>query len=435
MTAGDITIMQIAMVAFIALAGGIFFSRLKQPPIVAYVLTGVIAGPSCLSLIESREQVRLLAELGVLLLLFVIGMELNIRTFKQHLFTSSAFVCLQVIVGLAASFIFSLFFDWPLFFTIALGFVTALSSTAVVVNTLDSMKMEKSSTGNLIIGILIAQDIAVVPMILILKALIGDDNSFGLFPKVIVSVAFMALFIYYLNQRSSSNFNPQKILGKNKDFYMLMSLSICFASATIAGGIGLTAPYGAFLAGLAIGNLSNDNNLFVESIKPIQNLLLMIFFLSIGILLDIQFVLENFLVVFLLLMTVTIIKTVANIYILKLLKLPLVQASFVGIALAQLGEFAFLLTTILEHVEDTKFIFAEKCLISLTVLSLAFSPIWFKLGKRINKLIKKDNTISVKALARYTVGYSFDIVKIKIISCFHYMRRKIYRIFYKNMKH
>lgn len=415
MDPGDIAILQIAIVAFIALGGGILFARLKQPSILAYLLTGVIVGPSCLSLIPSREQVSLLAELGVLLLLFVIGMELNVKTFKEHLFTSSACIVLQIMVGLLASSFFSLFFDWPLYFTVALGFVAALSSTAVVVNMLDSTNMTQTKTGTLAIGILIAQDIAVVPMILILKSLTGHGGDWGLLAKVIASIAFMALFISYLNNRSSTNFNPRRVLGQNKDLYMLMGLSICFASAAIACGIGLTAPYGAFLAGLALGNLSDNNNLFVESIKPIQNLFLMIFFLSIGILLDLQFVWQHIGVIFLLLMMVTIIKTLANIMILRILKIRLVQASFVGIVLAQLGEFAFLLTTILDSQQNHSFEFAEKCLIALTVLSLVFSPIWLKLGKRVNHLIRQNKSVSSRTLFKYTFGYTI---------------REIYRTFY-----
>jgi CPA2 family monovalent cation:H+ antiporter-2 len=414
----DITIMQIAISAFIALAGGILFFRLKQPSVLAYVLTGVVVGPSCLGMIESREQVSLFAELGVLLLLFVIGMELNIKTFKKHLFVSSMCVILQMAFGLTASALLSVFFNWPIYFTIALGFVAALSSTAVVMNLLEGINMTKSSVNSLTVGILIAQDIAVIPMILTLQALVSGSHDWTLFAKIVVALGFMAILISYLNNRPVSSFNLKTILGDNKDLYMLASLSICFIAAAIAGGIGVTAPYGAFLAGLTIGNISGNNNLLVESIHPIQKLLLVVFFVSIGMLLDLQFVWDHVFLISIILITFTFIKTLTNIYILRFLKIGMAHASFVGIALAQLGEFVFLLTTILDRQNNASFVFAQKCLISLTVLSLGLSPLWLKLGRRINRLFKRTEKLSPHTMMRYTLGYALlqfkkDLINLK----------------------
>lgn len=435
----EFAILQIALVVFVALASGIVFSRLKQPDILGYVLTGVILGPSCLAVIPSRDQISILAELGVLMLLFVIGIELNIQTFKKHLLLSSSCVLLQVFAGLMISGFVSLLFNWPVYFTVALGFVLALSSTAVVVNTLDSLHLTHSSTGALAIGILIAQDIAVVPMILTLKALTGGGGDWGLVSKVIASIAFMALFIAYLSNqtRTSRNFDITTLLGTNKDLYMLMSLSVCFAAAAVAGGIGLTAPYGAFLAGLALGNMSDRNDIFVESIRPIQKILLMVFFLSIGLLLDLQFVWRHFWTICFLLILVTIVKTLANITILRFLKVKLVQASFIGVALAQLGEFAFLLTTALEKQSNTSFEFAEKCLIALTVLSLVFSPLWLRIANRLSTISGYSN-INLSRVLNFVFGRTIQAIRRnirKIIICVvHYS--KIFKIsFLKNKKY
>lgn len=415
----SLTILEIAIVACVALGGGILFARLKLPDILAYLLTGVVVGPSVLSLIPSREQVHVLAELGVLLLLFVIGLELNVKTFKENLFTSTTCVCLQVVAGLAVSFFVGLFFDWPLYFKVAIGFVGALSSTAVVVNMLESSNMAKSKTGVLALGILIAQDIAVVPMIIILNALTGHGGDFRLLAKVLAAMAFMAIFIGYLNVRPKTNIDPTKFLGSNPDLYLLAALSICFAAAAIAGGVGVTAPYGAFLAGLTLGNLSDNNNLFLRSVKPIQNLFMMIFFLSIGILLDLQFVRQHIWVILLLLLMVTIVKTLINIIILRLLQVRLAQASFVGLALAQLGEFAFLLTTILDGSRNASFLFAQKCLISITVLSLAFSPLWLRIGRRIQHLTRKSQSISSRTMIHCLFGYAWASLMRKAYSLRH----------------
>ncbi|MDR3285514.1 MAG: cation:proton antiporter [Holosporales bacterium] len=415
----EVTIGTIAIVATIALVGGIFFSKLKQPSILAYLLTGVIVGPSCFGLIPSKESIDLLAEFGVLLLLFIIGMELHIKIFKQHLFTSSMCVISQTIVGFVISWILSLCFDWPLIFTIALSFVFALSSTAVVMNNMEEMNMTKSSISKLIVGILIAQDIAVIFMILTLQAMTSRTCDLRLFAKVIVSLAFMTGLIIFLTSRPNFSFSLKRWLGSNKDLYMLTSLAICFFSAAVSEGLGITAPYGAFIAGFIIGNISENNNLLVESIQPIQKLFLMIFFISIGIMFDIKFVGKHLLLVSTVLVMVTIVKTISNIYILRRLKIDLPQASFVGISLAQIGELAFLLTTILDKQDNSSFEIAENCLISVTVLSLALSPIWLKLGRRVQKLLKRTEKLTSATMVRYTIGYAAKRFKFNLHSFLH----------------
>lgn len=411
----EAVILQIAVVVFVALASGILLQRLKQPDIVGYVLTGVVLGPSGFALISSRDQVSVLAELGVLMLLFVIGLELNIQVFKKHFAQSVLCVVMQVAGGLVISGFISMFFHWPTYFTVALGFVLALSSTAVVVNTLASFKMTSTNVGSLTVGILIAQDIAAVPMILTLKTLTGGASDWRLGAKVLISVAFMALFLYQLGQMQK---NRQKIplgtlLGDNKDLYTLASLSVCFAAAAIAGGAGLTAPYGAFLAGLTLGNLSDRNEDLLSGVQPIQKILLMVFFLSIGLLLDLQFVAHHFWTICLLLIVVTVVKTVANIAILRILHVKLVQASFMGVAMAQLGEFSFLLITALGKQPDSSFEFAEKCLIALTVLSLMFSPMWLRIAQKLDK-VKLTTNVSPRRLLDMVFGRTVAAAKINL---------------------
>lgn len=436
----ELAILQIAIVVFVALTSGILFNRLKQPDILGYVLTGVVLGPSMFGLIPSRDQISILAELGVLMLLFVTGLELNVQTFKKNLRVSSLSVLLQIGAGLLLSGGVSLLFfslHWPLFFTVALGFTLALSSTAVVINTLERLNMKHTETGSLAIGILIAQDIAVVPMILVLKAVTGGGGDWGIVAKVIVSIAGMAAFIGYLGNtnRTTRNFDPRELLGTNRDLYMLLSLSVCFAAAALAGGLGLTAPYGAFLAGLALGNLTERNELFIESIRPIQKILLMVFFLSIGLLLDLGFVWSHFWSVAFLLIVMTVVKTGMNIAILQSLKIDVVRASFVSVALAQLGEFAFLLTTALPKQPGSSFEVAKKYLIALTVLSLIFSPIWLKIAQRLRAIFGYEN-LSFKGLFDFVFGRTVRTLRhdTKRVAAFVIHTTRIIRVQYRTYK-
>lgn len=404
----DVHLTEITIVVVAALAGGLALARLKQPPILGYILAGVFLGPSGLAFVQSRDQVGILAELGVLMLLFVVGMELSLRTFKRVWIVTTACTVLQIAGGVLISFILSSILGWSLGLSLLLGFVVSLSSTAVVVKMLESIGEMKTETGQFVIGVLVAQDLAIVPMILILKNL---DNSWydpTLFVKLILSIGFIAGLIMYLSQKQRVRIPLTQIIAGEKDLTPLVSLTFCFGAAAISGLMGLSAAYGAFLAGLVLGN-THERLVMLETTKPIQSILLMAFFLSIGLLLDLGFIWENLGIVLLLLLVITIGKTAVNIGILHLLRLPWSQSFLIGVILAQLGEFAFLLTTV---AYEAKLVndFGVKLIIALTVLSLALSPLWLTTARRLKSIADSKN-ISLSALLSLVFGPEFSYIK------------------------
>jgi monovalent cation:H+ antiporter-2, CPA2 family len=380
----DMKLIEITLVMVAALAGGLGLVRLKQPPILGYILAGIILGPSGFAYVESLEMVETMAELGVLLLLFVVGMELNLRTFKNAWLQTTLCTVLQIAVSLAVSFGLAPLFGWSLGMSLLLGFVLALSSTAVVVNLLERIGEVRSDSGQLAIGILIAQDLAIVPMILLLRNLnTGSLFDSGLVVKLALAIAVIVALISYLSQKQRVRIPLTQIISGEKDLTPLASLGFCFAAAAISGLIGLSAAYGAFLAGLILGN-THERIVLLETTKPIQSTLLMVFFLSIGLLLDLQFILDHWVVVTVLLFVITIGKTAINIAILRLIRLPKAQSFLVGVVLSQLGEFAFLLATV-GHQSGIIDDHGQKLIIALTVLSLAFSPLWLTSARRLKE--------------------------------------------------
>lgn len=377
----EIHLTEITLVVVAALAGGLALVRLKQPPILGYILAGIILGPSGLGLIESREIVSTLAELGVLLLLFVVGMELNLRTFKKAWLVTTLCTGLQIASALALIFVLAPFFGWSVGMSLLFGFVMSLSSTAVVVNMLENINEYRTETGQYAIGVLIAQDLAIVPMILILRNLGKSGFDHGLIIKLVLSISFIVILISYLSRKQRVRLPLTQMISGIKELTPLACLTFCFAAAAISGLIGLSAAYGAFLAGLVLGN-THERLILLETTQPIQSTLLMVFFLSIGLLLDIHFILDHLTIVLVLLFVITFIKTAVNIGILHLLRLPWSQSFLIGVILAQLGEFAFLLATI---GYDIKIIdsYGQKLIIAITVLSLAFSPVWLSIARRL----------------------------------------------------
>lgn len=404
----DIKLTEIAIVVVAALAGGLGLARLRQPAILGYILSGIILGPSGFALIHSRDQVSVLAELGVLLLLFVVGMELSLRTFKKVWGIATLCTLLQILISITITMTLSNMFEWSMGLSLLLGFVASVSSTAVVVKMMESLGELKSETGQLTIGILIAQDLAMVPMILILRNYGESWFSPMLFFKVIASIGVIAILIAYLSRRQRVRLPLTQMIAGEKELTPLASMTFCFAAAALSGLAGLSAPYGAFLAGLILGN-THERVIMLETIKPVQSILMMAFFLSIGLLLDIDFIWQHLGTVLLLLFVITIGKTALNIGILRVLHLPWSQAFLVGVVLAQLGEFAFLMASI---ANETHIIneFGERLIIGLTVLSLAFSPIWLACAKRLRSLADV-NSIPLQGIVSLIYGERLSFFK------------------------
>lgn len=421
----DIHLIEMTSVLLLALVGGLAFVRLNQPPILGYILAGLILGPSGFAFVENRDTVEIMAELGVLLLLFVVGMELNLRTFKKAWVATTLCTILQIALGLLIAFVLAPFFGWSTGLSLLLGFVFSLSSTAVVVNMLVRIGEFRSDAGQFSIGVLIAQDLAIIPMILILKNMDGAAFDPGLVIKLIISIGMIAFLIYYLSQRQRVRIPLTQLISGEKDLISLTSLGFCFAAAALSELGGLSPAYGAFLAGLILGN-THERLVLLETIHPIQSTLLMVFFLSVGLMFDIYFIVEHWIMVLTLLFVITIGKTVINIGILHALRLPWAQSFLVGVVLAQLGEFAFMLATVgrsVGIVNDD----GQKLIISLTVLSLVFSPLWLSTARRLKSSIKTNN-ISFHHLLSMTFGpklFRFGLDKI------HYIRTCLKRLWYK----
>ncbi|MEE2980496.1 MAG: cation:proton antiporter [Pseudomonadota bacterium] len=375
----------IALVVGGALLCGLALARLRQPAIVGYILAGVVLGPSGLGLVEDRDQINLLAELGVLMLLFLIGMELSLRAFKTVWRIALLGTGLQIGGALATMLLFSLVLGWPLELAMLLGFVVALSSTAVAIKMLDEIDELRSEVGRRAVAILIAQDLAVVPMMLVLNAM-ASEGGFGFIDllPIALAVGFLVLFVHHLSRRERVSLPFGRWIVGDHDLTPLAALAWCFAAATISGLLGLSAAYGAFLAGLLVGS-STERQTIIAATRPIQSVLLMVFFLSIGLLIDLAYIWDNLASVLVLLVIVTLGKTAMNIGALRLLGEPWPRAFLTGTVLGQVGEFSFVIAALglgngLIDSGD------HRLVVTIIALSLVISPLWLDVARRLHDM-------------------------------------------------
>lgn len=388
----------ITIVVLAAMICGMIMTAIRQPPIVGYIVAGVILGPSGFELVSDREQVTVLAELGVLMLLYFVGMELSLRSFRRMWRLAVLSTLIQIGASTGAMLVLMRFVDWPIEQAVLFGFVIALSSTAVAVRMLEDIGQLRTRAGRITVGVLIAQDLAVAPMLLIIGSMSGGAFSYWLIVKVVASVAILTGAILLLSRRRKINLFFASLLTSKPDLAPLMALCLCFTFAAASGLAGLSPPFGAFLAGLLVGSSAQRQTVY-EMAKPIESILMMAFFLSIGLLIDIPFLWENIGVVVLLWLFITVFKTALNTGVLHMLGERWPVAFLSSAVLAQIGEFSFVLGgAAVDHwIIGTDI---HRLIVAVTVLSLISSPLYLATARRMQHRAV-DRIDSMKGILRF----------------------------------
>lgn len=378
----------ITLVALAALLCGMAMARLRQPAIVGYILAGVILGPTAFGVVESQQQIGTLAELGVLLLLFLVGMELSVRAFMVTWRIAATAVALQVGLSVTIMLLASFLFGFSSSLALLLGFFIALSSTAVAIKMLEEIGQLHTRVGRITVSILIAQDLAFLPMLLVVDFIGEGGIGFWGVVRFVVSIGLLAMLMAVLKQRRKVNLPFHRIFVGHVDLSPLTGLAYCFGAAAFFGLAGFSAAYGAFLAGLVIGNSAQRKQMHA-AVQPVQSILVMVFFLSIGLLIDLGFIWENLGTVLVLLLMVTLFKTAMNVGILRILGESWQRAFLDGVIISQIGEFSFLLAAsgLAVGAIDAD---GARLAVAVTVLSLMLSPFWLTSVRRVQGIAARS---------------------------------------------
>ncbi len=320
------------------------FHRMRLPPIVGFLLTGVLAGPHGLSLIEIVEDVEVMAEIGVVLLLFTIGIEFslkNLSKIRRLFFVGGS---LQVLLTIGYVTLIAEIFGLSTAKSIFIGFVISLSSTAIVIKLLQDRGEIDSPHGQTALGILLFQDFIIVPMMLLTPVLAGSSDTvhqslllviiegIGIILLVVVSAKWIVP--YMLHQVAKT---------RSKELFILSVVVICLAIAYLTSSMGLSLALGAFLAGLIISE-SEYSHEALEKIDPFKDLFASLFFISIGMLLDLSFLLNHLVLVLAITLGILVAKSMLAGFSTVIMGLPMRTAILAGFSLSQVGEFSFILS-------------------------------------------------------------------------------------------
>ncbi|HUO03286.1 MAG TPA: cation:proton antiporter, partial [Rhizomicrobium sp.] len=384
------SITAIALVLAAAVALGFGMSRVRMPAAAGFILVGVALGPSGLGLIQTSSSIETLADLGVLMLLFIIGMEMRLQSFRKSLPLALTLTTLTILIIVSSVTLFTLFVHGEVLGGAVIGGMLSISSTAVAMKMMEDAGEKDTAAGRLALAILVAQDLAVVPLLLITNGL-----GAALTPWTITEIAFklaLALvllggFIAILGKIKSFRFPGSEYLLSDFDVGTLGVLGICFAAAAASGILGLSPALGAFLGGLAVGHSTLRRGALAMA-QPVQAILLFVFFLSVGLLIDLKYLLAQAWVIGAALVVVTGGKTVLNFLLLTLAREKFDTAFSASLFLSPVGEFSFVIAGA-GLAAGSLSPSGHKLAIAVIAMSLLASPIFFFLARLAHRLARK----------------------------------------------
>jgi K+:H+ antiporter len=364
-----------------ALVFGTLAEQLKQSAIIGYIFAGMLVGPGVMGLVSTRNEVDFIAELGVTLLLFSIGLEFSFRRLVRMGKVTLIGGSLQVLLTAAAGYFILHYLGLGWRVSLSLGMMIALSSTAVVVRILIDTNRIDSIFGRNAIGILLMQDIAILPFVIFTVAL-GGNNDLEATLWILARTAGLGLLMlggfYFVFNYLIPKLLKSGRLAKNRDFPILLAVVMALGSAWAFHSVGLSPSLGAFIAGLLLAE--SPLALQIRSdVAPLKTLMVTMFFAAIGMLVNPVWVFEHAVQVGTAAAAVIVFKPVIIFGIVRLLGFSSGIALATGFCLGQVGEFSFVLAKLAETggIIDRQIF---RMVVSVAVVTFVMTPYMIKIA-------------------------------------------------------
>ncbi|MFP5212695.1 MAG: cation:proton antiporter [Acidobacteriota bacterium] len=336
--AADIVIIVVA-----ALLGGMIAHRLKQPLIIGYILAGVAVGPHTGGItVSDVHDIERLAEIGVALLLFALGLEFSLKKLKPVRNIALIGTPLQMLLTIAYGYGIAAWLGWDRFSSIWFGALISLSSTMVILKTLMNSGWLGTLSSRVMIGMLIVQDLAVVPLMIILPQLQNPEAGLPLLGAAALKAVLFLVLMIWMGTRLLPYLMAYIARWNSRELFLLSISAIGLGVGYATYLFGLSFAFGAFVAGMVLSE-SDYSHQALNDIIPLRDIFGLLFFTSVGMLLDPDFLLEHLRTVLLLVLLVAVGKGAIFAILARLFGYGNVIPLAVGLGMFQVGEFAFVL--------------------------------------------------------------------------------------------
>jgi len=419
------------VVFFFSILVVMLFQKLKQPAIIGFLATGILIGPHGLSLVDDVQQVEVLANIGVILLLFSVGIEVSfsqMNRIRRLFFLGGGFQVGVTILVITLIFLL-LKFSFPQ--ALFIGFLLSLSSTAIVLKILMDRGELDAPHGRFILGILLFQDLFLVPLML-LTPLLNDFSgaAWVAIPLALGKAALLILGILIGARYLIPWFLFQISRTRSRETFVIGIIVLCLGTAWLTAQAGLSLALGAFLAGLVISESDFRHQVLAE-ILPFRDGLYSLFFISVGMLMDVRFLVSHGADVLIWIGLIFIVKSVVAGAPAFFLTYSHRIAVLVGMALAQVGEFSFVLSIVgLEQGLLSEEVY--QTFLSASIITMILTPFLIKLGplvaERVDRLIPTPGWISPEISEQRKKNYPKDLNDHVVIVGFGINGRNLARV-------
>ncbi len=409
--------LDIVIVLASAFAGGLVARQFHFPILLGYLVAGAIVGPHILGAVGNLEEVRTLAEFGVVLLLFQVGVEVSLRELRRAGRVVVLGSIFQLMVTISLMYLLGLQLGWSYQQALVFGMVASLSSTMVVLKTLADRGELGSVHGKAMVGILVMQDLAFIPMVAILPSLSGEgtaalsDLGFGVLKATIILVLMLVL-----GGRAIPWLLARFPVISSREVFILSVVALTFAAAALTDAFGLSLAIGAFAAGLVLSESPFGRRALSEVI-PLRDIFAAVFFVSLGMLTDPRYIVDHIGLVLIVISAVMFVKLVLIGGLIKAFGYLPHTALLAGLGMMQIGEFSFFLAdaAFLLDIVDSEFL---TLVVVSTVITMAITPLIFTGGViGLERLGKHFSAFQEYRPTRSTVASKINDLSAHLVLC------------------
>jgi CPA2 family monovalent cation:H+ antiporter-2 len=375
---------ELAVIACVGVFVTVVLARLRLPTVAGLLAAGAILGPNGLRLLRSAETIEQLAEVGVVLLLFTIGLEFSLTRLSHIWRQVAAGGSIQVGLTIAVTVLVGALWHQHLGTALFYGFVFAMSSTAIVLRALTERREIDAPHGRFIVGALIFQDLCVVPMVLIVPLLGKGTQAGGAVTEIGIALgkaAFLVIAIVLVARIIVPRVFSWVTAVRSREVFLLAVIGICTSTAWLTSQAGLSLALGAFLGGMVVADTEYGHRALGDML-PLRDVFTSIFFISLGMLFDARSLIEQPLLVFGMLAGFLVAKGVLATLAALAMGFPARVAWLAGVGLAQFGEFGFVLAR-LGRSSDLVGDSDVRTLLAAGVLSMFFTPLLVRIAPHV----------------------------------------------------
>lgn len=374
LSAADPNLYKFVLLGLIIISLGVILRYFRQPYVVAYILAGVMMGDHGFQIITDKELITAMGEIGLILLLFFIGMETSLPNLIKKWKLALIGTGLQVIGSVLLVALIGYFFDWQMNRIIVLGFMISLSSSAVVIKLLQDSGELQSPVGQNVISILLMQDILIVPM-LIATSYLGSEipAPHEIVLQIIGGMLIIGCILWIIKKQHITLPFSERLEGDH-ELQVFAAFIVCFGFALLTAMFGLSAALGAFVGGLVV-HATTSAEWFHDSLHSFRVIFVALFFVSIGMLIDLGFLVEHWKIIGFLILVVYLSNHFINTAVFRAFGVDRKNSLYGGALLAQIGELSFVLIASSYHAQIVSD-FTYQLAIVVISLTLLISPFW-----------------------------------------------------------